>query len=307
MLQLLVLPRLWNRSQMDSFGRMSTKYLEFYDRLDGKEDLRQSSVYAHDGYDWKSWSQNIKDSFHTRVPLGFLRQPTIAKTMVFGGWQDFDATNKRIDLVVSVYGKERSKELLREDYVGLPKITNAHYQTSANRAHHASHLAAYHNARNKPFFDCQCIVEWGGGYGDMARLVRRLNNQATYIIIDLPELCTLQYIYLCSVEDKDSAALVVPGTTIVPGKTNIVPVASILQGKIEIHADAFISTWALTESPEEAQLFALGQDLFKARRILLAYKVDKNNFVRSRLSEMGCMTNPIALSGIGDGNEYAFR
>src|SRR5512143_3174743 len=93
-LQLLVLPRLWNRSQVAFFGRMSTKYLEFYDRLEGKEDRRQSRVNAHNGYDWKSWSQNIRDSFQTRVPLGFLRQPTIAQTMVFGGWQDFDATWK---------------------------------------------------------------------------------------------------------------------------------------------------------------------------------------------------------------------
>jgi hypothetical protein len=306
-LQLLILPRLWNNSQLDRFARLSRRYLEIYGQIGGQDAPFRPSMCREEGYDWTSWSQNVKDSFRSKVPFGFLREPTIAKTMVFGGLRDFDATSRRVDRVVSAYGEELSKELLREDCIGLPKITNAYYQTSANRAHHACHLASYQNAVNKSFFQCERIVEWGGGYGDMARLIRRLNNRVTFVIIDLPELCALQYIYLSSVEGGDSVNLLAHGTNPVPGKTNIVPVANVLQGKVEIRADAFISTWALTESPEEDQLFVLEKELFKADKILLAYKNDKSNFVKRRVSEMRCVVGPVNLLGIGDGNEYAFR
>jgi hypothetical protein len=48
-------------------------------------------------------------------------------------------------------------------------------------------------------------------------------------------------------------------------------------------------------------------DLAKVSGRELAYKEDKYNFVKRRISEMRCVVSPINLPGIGDENEYAFR
>jgi hypothetical protein len=98
--------------------------MEIYGQIDRKDEPLQPGTYSQDGYDWRSWSQNLKDSFRSKILLAFLRQPTIANTMVCDGLRDFDGTSRRVDRVVSAYGEELSKKLLREDYIGLPKITN---------------------------------------------------------------------------------------------------------------------------------------------------------------------------------------
>jgi len=225
--------------------------------------------------------------------------------MVFGGLCDFEITQRRIEFILSVYHEELAKKLLREDYIGLPKITDAHYMTSANRAHHAYHLAAYENLTKKSIYNCDCVIEWGGGYGDLARIIRRVNNRITYISIDLPELSALQYVYLFSLEGEDAVNLVLPGTKIIPRKVNIVPVTAALQGKIEIFGQAFISTWALTECPKEIQVFVFKKAFFSSSQILMAYKIDKDNHIRELLSGVSCVLKPIVI--LGDGYEYAFR
>ena len=304
-LQVVVLPRIRDKRQLSRFEYTRKAYLNILDQLNALSEHSRVNVFTSEGYDWQAWSGSIRNAFQDKVPLAFLWQPVIAKTMVFGGLRDIEATRRRIEFVLSVYGEEIARRLLREDYIGLPKITNAHYLTSANRAHHAYHLASYQNATKKSLFDSRCVVEWGGGYGDMARIVRRLNGQTTYIIIDLPELCALQYIYLSSVESEESVNLVVPGSEILSGRINIVSVVSVLLEKIQISGEAFISTWALTESSEESQLWVFNRNFFNADRILMAYSTDANNRLKDVLLEVGCMQRPITL--LKGRNEYAFR
>jgi hypothetical protein len=303
----VVLPRLWERSALARFALIRKRYVEICSQLSSVsyKDAIDSSASDADAYDWKAWSANIRSAFQEKVPLAFLWQPIIAKTMVFGGLRDFEETRKRIEFILSVYDKKLSEKLLHEDLIGLPRITNAHYMTSANRAHHAYHLASYQSTTGRSIWGSGTIVEWGGGYGGMARIIRRLRKGTTYVLIDLPELCALQYIYLGSLEGEENVNLVLPGDTLAHGKLNIIPVSSVLEANIEVRGDAFISTWALTESPEEAQTFALDRVFFKADKILLAYAIDEHNRVRHSLEALGCVKRPVAL--LGDHCEYAFR
>lgn len=305
LLQCAVLPRLRDKEQLRRFSRARSRYAAMCDVLGASESAAVLEGAANEGYDWGVWRAAIRRAFEHSVPLHFLWQPEISRTMVFGRLGDLESTRTRIELLTSVYPEPMLMVMLREDYIGLPKISSARYSTSPNRAHHASHLASYTKRTGRSVWDANQIVEWGGGYGDMARIIRRMNPDITYVIIDLPELCALQHVYLQSVEGEDSVNTVTPGTPLVPRKVNLVPVDAVLSGQVHISGDTFVSTWALSESPRGAQEFVAASAFFDATNILMAYMVEEHNCVRDAVSDAGCKLVPIDL--LGGSNEYAFR
>jgi hypothetical protein len=304
-LQCAVLPTIRDREKLSRFREIRSQYWKVYRALSVTDSKLEIIDLTPAGYDWKTWSRDIRQAFRKKVPLNFLRQPTIAKTMVFGGMRDFDAANRRVEVVREAYTEECARRLLVEDYIGLPRIVNAKYKTSANRAHHAYHLASYQIATQRTIWNCGCIVEWGGGYGGMARIIRRSNKSITYILIDLPELCALQYVYLASLEGHEEVNLVLPGTSVARGKVNIVPVGGLFTDRAAIHGDAFISTWALSESSKELQKLVVDRRFFGASGVLLAYREDEYSHLKESVGAGGFMRVPVSL--LGEGHEYAFR
>jgi hypothetical protein len=138
----------------------------------------------------------------------------------------------------------------------------------------------------------------------MARLIKRLNPGVTYIIVDLPELLALQYIYLYSILGCSALNPVCGVSRLVGGKINFVPYSAVMERRLSLECDGFISTWAITESPLEAQDFVIQSKCFSARKILLAYlKVDSNRFA-GRLEELGLKEEPATLQ---PGHAYALK
>ncbi len=303
MLQLLFRQRLKVIAQTERFDAISRRYHDIC------ADLHRNSPAAlpstSSTYDWGRWAKDISAAFQQGVPIGFLSHPLIASTMVFGRRRGGRAARLRADYVEGVFGPEIARLLLREDYVGLPNVTDTKWLTSANRAHHAYHLAKYASASGKRIWDAARIVEWGGGYGDMARLIRRMREQVTYCIVDLPEMLALQYIYLFSVEGEHSVHIVRTGEGLAPGRVNLVPSAVALCGCIDLSCDAFISTWALTESPLLSQESVTQQSFWGADHVLLAYVRDENNRIACSLPSHQLQELPIEL--LPSGHAYAFR
>ncbi|MGA3286505.1 MAG: hypothetical protein ABSD46_03670 [Bacteroidota bacterium] len=288
-----------DRKQLNRFSNVAGHYEEMVNHLNTIwpentiEDL-------HSGYDWSSKSSNIHSSFSIRIPLDFLWHPMIVRTMFAG-----TNSKEKITAIVHEYGPRRARMLLREDIVGLPRISNWLWKTSDNRTDHAFHLASYHKLYGRNIFDVGTIIEWGGGYGNLARIIRRITPNITYIIIDLPELCALQYAYLYATDGTQEPHLLDPDGNIIMGRTNILPVNAVLNRSVDLHCDAFISTWALTESPKEAQLFVLNNNFFDAERLLLAYCLDSNNYLSEKVVEKGCTVHPVPF--VFKGNEYALK
>ena len=203
----IALLAVFNKSQIERFATISKQYNDLCEQLDPQRNM--SDRYAEkDGlHPWKCHTDIIKKAFFDNTPIGFLRNPLIGRQMVS---QDPPAIiRKKIEFIESIWSREIVSTILREDYVGLPRIANFKYCTSGNRLHHASHLASYKSVIGKEFWSSQNILEWGGGYGNMAHLVRRMNPKCTYTIIDLPELSALQYIYLYSLIGDD-VSLITP-------------------------------------------------------------------------------------------------
>jgi hypothetical protein len=163
-------------------------------------------------------------------------------------------------------------KLLQENAVGKPPVTRVaggKLPTSSNTVHHAHHLLKYEDVTGRRLSASRCIVEWGAGYGNLAKLVLRLHAGApTLVLIDLPVYSAIQWLYLSSVMgDRQVVLHERPPPTLVPGAVNIVPVG--LARHLDVRADLFVSTWSLNESTRAAQDLVLDRAWFGADSLLL--------------------------------------
>lgn len=277
--RVIILHKLRNWDHIKNFQRMKRQYSQIYERVSGTREL----ILTSDGYSWDSWSLGIKESFAKDIDIGFLSNKLIKFTMVFIGKESgVQDTKLRAELCKEVLGEEVAQKLMREDFVGLPRITNIKYKTSANRAHHASHLAAFTQITGQYIWESSRIIEWGGGYGSMARLIRKMRPNVTYVIIDLPELLALQYIYLGSLEGESNIHIMDKDNfRISEGKINLVNSEFLLTENISLACDLFISTWALSECPKNIQEFVEKCSYFSANKVFLAVKIDANNHINN--------------------------
>lgn len=299
--------KLWASDQVEIFNGVSKEYSSVCTKL-----LRGTggSEVESLGYDWTDWAGSIRSTFSAGVPLNFLANPVISSTMVFARNNGIQLTKFFISNIVSVFGEQTAVKLLKEDCIGTPNISNMDFLTSANRAHHANHLAYFSKATKKNIWESKLIVEWGGGYGNMARIIRKLNPKITYVIIDLPELLALQYIYLSSVESRECVHVVAGDGSnhLELGKINLITQQLFLELLPSTECDGFISTWAISESPKAAQEFVYTNNFFGAKNILIGSLINKNNFLSNLIGDIGFIRQSLPVaSGVGDGHEYWFK
>lgn len=169
------------------------------------------------------------------------------------------------------------KDLLKEELVGNPLIENWGYLSSHNTIHHLSHLTNFSIGLSVDLSKANTIVEWGGGYGNMARIFRKFSPSCTYIIVDLPVFSALQAVYLGSILGENEVCIVGKDTKIEEGKINIVPLSSGIDSLDIKNSDLFISTWALTESSEHALNFVNSKAYFGSKYLLLAHVKDNDS------------------------------
>lgn len=148
----------------------------------------------------KLWSQRRRELRRlqlSRDPGAFLTWTPIVNSMTFGlvPWIRSELRALR----GSGQWEERWRPALRENRAGLPMPSHVHPATSGTLIHHAYHLYRFELATGTSIADCNEIVEFGGGYGSMARLMARLGHRGPYCIHDLPEFSALQRFYLRSV------------------------------------------------------------------------------------------------------------
>ena len=299
------LPTLLNPTQEARFLALSPRFRGVRDQL--ARSVNPSHAAAPNAFAWGDWERSIAERFNGGLPVDFLHDPTLAHTMVFGATARL---GERLARVRAAFPGGVADDLLLEDAIGRPTICDRATMTSANRAHHAYHLATHAMVTGRPLFGAKFIVEWGGGYGNLARIVRRMDRSVTYVILDLPALGAVQWAYLSALEGEDAVHLVTADDpTIAPGKVNLAASSFALDHLPTLRADAFVSTWALTESPPALQQAVIERDFFGAEQVLVAYTLDGNNAVREPLAARGCVQRPISIlarEGLLS-NEYALR
>lgn len=216
--------------------------------------------------DWAQRNEQLARDLLPVPPADFLSHPAIRFQMLMG---------ERILPHELPYVRERLGDdaLLAEDAIGAPPtvpVPGTDLHTSPNSVHQLHHLLRYEEATGRRVRDASTVVEWGGGFGSLMRLLVRLHGgDPTSVVIDTPVFSALQWLYLSAVLGEERVVLhhrapVRPEA----GRVNIVPIG--LVRHLDVDADLFISNWALNESMPAAQRDVVARRFFGAESLLLA-------------------------------------
>jgi hypothetical protein len=139
------------------------------------------------------------------------------------------------------------KEIIKEDNIGNPVRFFLYPYSSGNKIHQAYHLKKFTEISKINLKNFNNVIEFGGGYGNMAKMFNKINKKNTYTIFDTAEVNLLQYYYL-----KKSNLNVNLGMN-KKFKINLINKLSDLKRKISSlkirEKNLFIANWSLSEVP----------------------------------------------------------
>lgn len=177
----------------------------------------------------------------------------------------------QIEFVEEQFGKDNCKIYLKESRIGNPPfIMDYRYETTHNSIHHLYHIARYCKQQSSDIENIETVVEWGGGYGNMCKvLFNYAKKLKTYVIFDLPECLALQNLYLSSVFGKEKVNFANDGS-ILPNKINLLSYEKFNKSS-GFKGDLFLSTWALSESPKYYHSQIEELNWFNCEKLLLSF------------------------------------
>lgn len=219
---------------------------------------------------WNEKLIQLECDFSSGIPENFLHNGVITWTMETG-WQNYH--DKEIAFLKEKLKRDGLSQLICANKLGEPQIVRKEScSTTGNTVHHAYHITRYCDAVGSNLEGVGNIVEWGAGYGGMARLFRRIIPTTTTItLIDVKMFSVLQWLYLSSILGKDAVNLITnKDMTLQGGKINIVPLS--LLDVIGWPADLFVSTWAISESAKPCHDWLLSKKVFGAKRFLMSHQ-----------------------------------
>jgi len=260
---------------------------------------------------WRAKCAALCAAIETSDPIEFMRWPPVGATMV---------GRTTLKGVIPYWRLRRSgawrrvwRKALRRPNFGHPPPFLVAPWTDAVAVQHAYHLLAFEQSTGQSFIDADTIVDIGGGYGSMARIVHALGFRGSYVIFDQPPVLALQRYYLglhgIAAVDADSGDAV--GAPVVLCRSIEQVTRSLTRpGRTRL---SLLSTWALSEMPLELrlQLEPLLQ-LPSCAKALLAYQtqfegVDNRRYFTELIERAGkSWTWQHFDMDFNPGNVYAF-
>lgn len=135
------------------------------------------------------------------------------------------------------------RETILEDPVGMPLLYPFHFRSSGALIHYAYHLMMFERLSGLGVEQLDSILEFGGGYGGVRRVVARLGHRGRYHIHDLPEMLALQRFYLSAMEAVRPELREALATTFSAEIADLPPPA-FWAGR-----PLFLATWSFSETP----------------------------------------------------------
>lgn len=191
---------------------------------------------------WAQYVSMLHQNVQAKDPRRFLQWKFIVLTMVHDADPcEFAEIRNREDW-------SEWESALIENSAVRPYPYLLYPRTSGNAVHLAYSLSKFISATKCNLEKLSGILEFGGGYGGMARIIHNLKFQGSYTIFDLPEFLLLQRFFLsmqnvkCALEEERSDC-----------KAPIRLISSVQGLNQELGAMedslALIATWSLSEVP----------------------------------------------------------
>lgn len=206
--------------------------------------LETSQVNSDTSHTWNQRRREVRRYLISRDPSAMLTWTPIVRTMTFGflPWlrAEFNALSR------AAGWKTRWRDALHENRAGLPMPSHVYLPSSGTLIHHAYHLHRFTRMTGEAITDFQEIIEFGGGYGSMARLITRLGFRGRYHIHDLPEFSALQRFYLRSVRAEVGEGETADALSRISYSSQMQDAAPTAGSR---GRSLFIATWSLGETP----------------------------------------------------------
>jgi hypothetical protein len=160
----------------------------------------QFSADAHDA--WTEYCRLLQTAILHEDPSFFLRWKFVRRAMCLTN--HVFLKNELLHLERLPDWQSRWYPALQDPRVGNPIPYLRKAATVGNSVHLAYHIAQWESWSGRNIAELETIVEFGGGFGAMARLVRALGFAGRYIIYDLPQFGALQRFYLrcCGLDER---------------------------------------------------------------------------------------------------------
>lgn len=239
--------KLWYRIYDPSLHSPTLKEQHLIDEL--RQTIRSLPSVEKNGLSgaedfWVQRRSQIRELVHRKDPRTFLRWEPIIETMYVGDakniCQEFDHLRK------SSNWSSRWRALTKASPAGHPRSSALFPGRSGNIIHHAYHLCRLEEETGVDIAELGLIVEIGGGYGNLGRMVYQLGFKGKYIIYDVPEFCALQdfYLQLTGVPLYSSSSSQVSGVLTVSDSKSLLSYFSAWSKE----KTAFFATWSMSET-----------------------------------------------------------
>ncbi len=249
-------------------------------RQDYKSSISQYSFADFVMPQWQKHMKNMESYFMNDFSKRFLNHSTIKHTMMISTPRRWKNIEK--DLLEKTFKKEELDHILREYDLGRPPLNDFKYKSAGNSIHHLYHIAKFILETRTKLADMKTIVEVGGGFGNMAKIWKKISPDCTYIIIDIPIFSYIQSVFLKTIFGIDAVNMFTPKNTKVrSGKINLIPLdRNLIKAFVDqkVGVDLFLSTWALSESNKTMQDYIKSLSYFDAKYLLLAYQKSSSDF-----------------------------
>ena len=231
----------------------------------------------------ESWLQNIMalESYFTgQMSEDFISNNIVNGTMVFTNRKVHKLELKNIS---DVFEKNKTEEIISKGLNTAFLSGKSRRSTLINSVHHLHHLMRFEQSTGKKIGAINNVVEFGGGYGNMARIVNNIGSCKTYSIVDLLLFSCIQYVFLSTVAGNNQVAFD-DGNAKGNTKFLLHPLFR-ADSPVNLRGELFLSTWALSESTRAAYEWVTACDWFGATSLLLAYNEHWKPWQENELEE----------------------
>lgn len=208
------------------------------DLKDAFTKLPPGPAEAPEPHTWPRHLYEIRRHVLHHDPNRLLTWSTIHATMFVGEGARF--LDKELE-ALEADDWERWKAAIVDPKVGQPPMLEAPYDfTTGNMVHQAFHLLQLEQMLGFKIDALDRIVEFGGGYGSLAYIIRNLGFLGEYVIYDNPEMSLIQEFW-CSQTDTDAVFTTTNGVEFMdPGPADLLIAAYSISEVSEALREAFL-------------------------------------------------------------------
>lgn len=222
---------------------------------------------------WKQALHDIERHILSLDSRNFLRWPSLSYMRMSRKYNAYIKFALK-DLKHSSVWEQTWQPLLREPHIGAPERFYLYPKSSRTNIHHTYLLAQMEQVFAFSWNSIGFCLEFGGGYGNLCRLIHKRGFKGVYTIFDFPTISALQeyYLGLNNLHLINDASIQENRPQGIRCLSDHEHLQDVLNSNVEGDA-IFIATWSISEAPlpVRSRIFSF---VHKFKYLFIAYRAN---------------------------------